>query len=680
MRSSGGATGPARDGFRGKMEKELRGECLMRTKTRPADFRACAAGGAVTAVTAAFLTMQSAVAAVHFRESFDEADPADWSADRGPETVIVKEQGNAFLRVAGRQQLALRFPCGKLRDFVLSVRVRGPGGVHFRDGYKVFFKGDGTMWFRRPGAMLLRWVRERRDLDRFHEIRIVAAGRIVRIYVDDVVELECLDHAPIEAPFALCGSGDFDDIRLEDAVPVEEALMAVPRDAGANFFEENSHERMRIQDPRVPDTALVFGKGEAVRAPVRVLNESDEDVEVNVDAWLDRFDEITVGDRKAQALTLAAGAEQETAFVFGGGLPPGFLRLNLALSRAGRHLRTTPYPVFVGVPAEAEALREPELPVGVFLATIVWKPLHTKAYWHAIASMLRARGLNAVVATGGCHREFPEIFARYGVSTLVRSENRLEHAAVIGLVNSAARPETMLKLQGQFEKPVLTYLKVENVGSGEPDDPLRVWRATQPRVRFLRIHPFRRDGGDWTGKGGGALPLPDALRLVSEGCDSPWWALLQCMGNAEFGGEYRSPSPAELSAQTHLALARGAKGLLYYCLQSDDGATAVLDPVSLKPVDAKLDALGALGAWTGAHAQRLRAFRPGARDLAVEPGTVIAVPGSIGDAACVYVVNTDVTAPVSCRVALSAQAKPGAQPALRLELAPGEGRLLELEQ
>lgn len=624
-----------------------------------------------------------------FLEDFESANPDAWSNAQRPKARLLRSDGNTVLQIEGRQQQTLPIPAPAMRDFDLRVEVRGPGGVHFRDDFKIFFKGNGNVWIRRPGAMLLRWVRQRRDMGKFHTIRVVAIGRIVRIYIDDTMELECLDHGPKAGRFAFCGSGHFDDLRILDTVPLREALMAIPRDAGADFMEEGAHEQLKVEGPRVPDIALAFKKGEPVRVPVRVLNEGDPKVDVLVDAAIDDFSGNVLSEPTQRAVTLSGQSEAIVQTDFGV-IAPGFHRMKLTIRHEGKKLRTVPYPIFVGVPAEPVGLEVPTIPFAVMLKKIVWRPIHTKTYWHAIAATLREHHVTTVIASGGCHREFPEIFERYGVWTMVRSENRLHHRAVTGLVNWNKRPEAMKALQARFDKPVLTYLAAEKIGTGGAEDPLEVWEQTQPAIRMVRIAPFRGQDKDWLAQESDRS-LDEALYTAYTASATPWWAMLQATNTPENAEGGRVPTAAEVRAQTHLALACGAKGLVYHALQSGVEMSAMVDRVSLRPVDGRLHTVGELGALVSKQGRAIAAFEPVAAPVKCHPATVRAVRGRKH----VYLINTDprrrIEGGVVVPMTLPPQVKDlygggaiSTSPAddkatLDITLEPGGGRLLLLE-
>ena len=623
-----------------------------------------------------------------YGEDFETADPTVWSNETRPKAGLVERDGNRMLHIDGRQQQTLAIPAEARRDFDLTVQIRGPGGVHFRDDFKVFFKGNGNVWIRRPGAMLLRWVRQRRDISVFHTMRVVAAGRIVRIYIDETLELEFLDHDPKAGRFAFCGSGDFDNLRIRDELPQSEALMAVPKDAGADFFEERSYERMQLQNPRVPDIALAFERDEAVQVPVRVLNEGSKKADVAVHASLDDFGDEQLARAEGKTVNLAGQSETIVDMDFGV-VPRGFHRMKLSALHEDETLRTIAYPIFVGVPAEPVALRQAAVPFAVMLKKVVWKPIHTKTYWHAIASLLREHHVNTVVS-GGAHREFPEIFQHYGVWTLVRSENRLDHPAVIGMVNWNKRPDRMKELQTAFDKPVLTYLPAEKIGTGGPEDPLEIWRQTTPDIRMVRLAPFRAGDGNWLTHER-ELPLPEALHRTYTAAPTPWWAMLQTTNDPENAEGGRVPSPAEVRAQTHLALACGAKGLVYHALQSGVEMSAMVDRLSLSPVDERLRTVAELGALVARHDQAIAGFEPVAAPVRCRPEAVVMVRAQKH----VYLVNTDVlhqvNGPVelplvlprrvkdvySGDILLTSPTKSGVT--VEIEMPPGDGRCLRLE-
>lgn len=567
-------------------------------------------------------------------EDFSAADPAAWKRTDPPKAEIVTEAGKTFLRVTGREQLALKIPTQDRQDFVLQARVRGPGGVHFRDGYKVFFKTTGDMWIRRPGSMLLDWVRTPRSVQEFHAIRVVAVGKIVRVYVDDALEFEGLDHAPKAAPFFLCGSGDFDLIRVDEAIPPDEAVMATPRDAGANFFDEYQYRQMKMTGPRVQDVALAFKTAEPVRIPIVLLNYG-ENSELGVQANLDDFDGHAFAER-----TLAG----EGTLDFGP-VTHGFHRLQLGVLRGKQLVRTVPYPVFVGVPDPPVAYREPVIPFGVLLQTSVWKPFHTKTYWHGIAALLRAHHMNTVVFIN-CHREFPEIFEQYGIATLERSEVRQDYRSVLGLLALPEDLEKVRALQESNKKPVMAALSVDDLGSGTDKDPLKAWKTLKPGIRVLRLPRVE-------------ATLSAALQRVSTGFDSPWWALIP-VGN----------SAAELRALTHLALAYGAKGVLYASLQGGAEGGGLVNYLSLRPVDDKLAIIAELGQFVSGSGEQLVTLKPGTHVVKCDPKSVLAVPVLVNDKPGAYLVNTNtqetVTVTVDGRKA-------------SVILGPGGGKLVVIE-
>jgi hypothetical protein len=606
--------------------------------------------------------------AADFREDFKSADPALWASAKNPQAAIVPAGDKPLLRLAGREMTTLKIPCESRQDFVLQMRVKGCGGVQFRDGYKIFFKPDGNVWIRRPGSMLLDWVRTPRNIDEFHTIKVVAIGKIVRFYADGLLELEMLDHAPVSGPFYLVGSGDFDWIEINEQVPADEALMAVPKDAGANFCDEEQFRNMKMTGPRVQDSALAFKAGEPVRIPVLLLNQSSEMQKLTARASFDDFTGKALVKSVEMMSSVSGGAQAELVLDFGA-VPNGFHRLQLSLMRENKTVRTVPYPVFVGVPEKPTAFQDPVFPFGVILQTVIWKPIHTKTYWHGIASLLQANHLNTV-ANINCHREFPETFEKYGIATVERTENRLDYPSVIGLLPPTADPKQLSALQQATAKPVLATLSMEDLGRGTDKDPLKIWAALQPRIRVLRLSQFEP-------------ALPEALQRVNTGFDSPWWAMIPV-----------SHRTAELRALTHLALVYGAKGVLYASLQGGADGGGLVNYLSLHPEDDKLAAIGELGRFVSASAAQLLSLRHGTHVLKCDNPEVLAIPVMVADQPAAYLVNVNTQASLSCTLSwegLSKEAflkdvytgetiRPNQSGHLSVKLEAGGGKLLTIHK
>jgi len=638
------------------------------------------------------------VKGVVFVEDFEDANLEGWEFGKRAKGEIETQDGNSFLRVVGRSRTLTRIPATDLADFSVEFSTRG-GGMHFRDGFKVFFKGGGRdLWFRRPGAMLLRWVRKEYDAERFHKVKVVCLGAIVRLYVDGLMEAEVLDHNPTAAPFFLRGGPCFDDISITADIPSDEGLIALPPDAGANFCEEAYYERQRksgrISGARVKDRALVFPAAADVKPDIQVLNESRAKAALELELSLDDFEGTLAAKSLRKAFVLNPRIREVVSFNFGK-TAPGFYRMNIKLSRRGRALRTTSYPLFVVDLAESVKYRKPVIPVGVFLKWIVWKPLHTKTYWHAIADSLRRHNLNTVVATGGCHREFREIFRRYGISSVVRTLNMTDHPAVIALLNTSMDAERMKALQAGTDKPVTGYFPAEHVGTGLASDPLEAWKKAPPRLRMLRIHPFKRGIYDLTKQPEGETPLARALATAQSSFETPWWALLQASSGSDLpGADADDTTPAQIRAQTHLALAYGARGILYYSFQrGDPRTTGMVDHVTLKPLGDKLKTVSELAALIARHAKLLRSLEFGGTEPRCDNPFIEAVPARNDKDRYVYLVNKNTADTVTCKVFWNSTDKPTqvhdvfagtaipaesnqARVSVSLKLAPGEGRLI----
>ncbi|MHC4871292.1 MAG: hypothetical protein ACYTFY_05560 [Planctomycetota bacterium] len=580
-----------------------------------------------------------------YNENFQEADLRDFGFPRGLKGEAVSEGDNIFLKTSGKKNETVALPRGKVEDFDLSIDIRGLGGIHFRNGFKVFFKPNGNMWFRRPGAMLLRWVREKRDIKKFHTVRVVCVGKIVRIYVDQKMELECLDYKSLSQPVFLRGAADFDNITIRNNIPDGEALIALPEDEGSDFWEEHyflkEKSAGRLKGDRVKDSALIFTEGDEIKIPLQFLNEGSKECKLSFSLTVDEFDgleKIMVSNKKSAVPAGGKIIEQVKA----GKLQSGFYRVNISLSSNGKFVRKNYYPLFVRKSEGKIALKEAAFPVGIYLREIVWKPQHTKVYWHGIADYLQSNNFNTVFATGGCHREFPEIFEVYGINSFVRTVNRLNYPSVKGLLNTNVKK--MKDIEAGNTKPVVTVLRAADVGTGNNSDPLFVWKETNPRTRMLLLNPYGKQEND--------INLIRILKSVRESFSSPWWAVLQLNGSKDRGAELRTPSPAEISKETHLALAYGAKGIFYYCLQATADDSALLDAVSLKPVDEKAKAAARMTKLITSNSTLLQKLRPASFKIKSSSESITVSAMSADGIDYVYAVNMSAINNISCRLSV----------------------------
>ena len=84
----------------------------------------------------------------------------------------------------------------------------------------------------------------------------------------------------------------------------------------------------------------------------------------------------------------------------------------------------------------------------------------------------------------------------------------------------------------------------------------------------------------------------------------PVWVKLQAFGTTRAQSVYKVPTPAQLQAMMHLALAYQAKGIMLNCYQTDEpGYSGMVDPVSLRAIDGRLAAAGEVAKLASAHAE-----------------------------------------------------------------------------
>ena len=235
-------------------------------------------------------------------------------------------------------------------------------------------------------------------------------------------------------------------------------------------------------------------------------------------------------------------------------------------------------------------------------------------------------------------------------------------SSVLGLQPLTEKADQLRALQQENPKPVMPVFEIEDVGTGTDRDPLQARGEIQPQVCVLRLSRFEPT-------------LPGKLRRIAVERELPWWAVIPANG-----------SVAELRLLTHLALAHGARGLLYASLQGGVEAGGLVHYLTLRPLDDKLATLGELGRVVSASAEQLRTLRPGTHAVTCKPQTVLAVPVLIHDKPGVYVVNSLVGETVDCALSSAAEtvrdlytgetfAKQSGGD-MMVPLAAGQGRLL----
>ena len=98
----------------------------------------------------------------------------------------------------------------------------------------------------------------------------------------------------------------------------------------------------------------------------------------------------------------------------------------------------------------------------------------------------------------------------------------------------------------------------------------RFWEEAQSSVRMFRTYPIRAaDEGGHHPMIAGTSDVMEASQSATQ--DTPLWLVAQAFGG---DGRWALPTPAELRLQVNLGLARGIRGLSYFCWHSNWDGTA----------------------------------------------------------------------------------------------------------
>jgi hypothetical protein len=199
------------------------------------------------------------------------------------------------------------------------------------------------------------------------------------------------------------------------------------------------------------------------------------------------------------------------------------------------------------------------------------------------------------------------------------------------------------------DKPVVSAIVGESV-TPEGGMPVEIWDAIEPQVRMIRFYPYRYDRYnlvDWWDEpeGFGASPT-DAFRIVEHANGgTPWWYVAQTFGQPAQGAGINYPTAPEVSALLHTALANGARGLLGFSLQPEQGTTfwRAMVTQDLEPESDILEQYGILAQQFQREAALLLRHKPAAFDIDTDCPECLAVgrydPAT--DTEYIYLVNQD---------------------------------------
>lgn len=198
------------------------------------------------------------------------------------------------------------------------------------------------------------------------------------------------------------------------------------------------------------------------------------------------------------------------------------------------------------------------------------------------------------------------------------------------------------------------------------------------QVLMVDIYPLSPNwSGDWSGY------IAQLERGQKNAENRPLWVIMQAFGKPN--NSWMIPNAEQIRAQVWLALAHGAKGVLYFIYQSTTGFQGEwlqgLVDMNLKPMDGRLAEVGHINADITKLAPILLKLKPTELDLPVMNDSIVAKPFTDPSGArYAIVVNKDVKQSVAVKWtgAPPTDMLTGLRTRSLLILKPGEGRLLRL--
>ncbi len=163
--------------------------------------------------------------------------------------------------------------------------------------------------------------------------------------------------------------------------------------------------------------------------------------------------------------------------------------------------------------------------------------------------------------------------------------------------------------------------------------------------------------------------------------ERPLWVILQAFGKK---GSWLTPTPEQIEAQVWMALAAGAKGVIYFIYQSTtdkQGEWLIgLVDMDMKPVDKRYDALKFLNAKLEKIAPIILTLKKANFSLPIFPANIIASRFQTeGGTKYLLLANKNTKEAVSMPWALGGtDVATGSKLGSRLDLRPGQGTLVKL--
>lgn len=647
---------------------------------------------------------QQGVADGGFVEDFEDGNLERWGVDqqeaqrdnRVPTVLeIAKDAGKAALHLKGDFHNRVFLKDKTFKDFSMTVRMRKAGGnyagVVVRDHWRVYLQmkcflslnTDCREW-ESKGELL----KSAETFAGYHDLRVVCAGPLLHAFVDgEPVWRYKIPTAEGRIGFYCHGNGEayYDRLQIEPEVAPQYYLLV---------------------EPETPQRCLVFDPDDDVTLRFRVSNYSRSTQPVTIAAAVKTWSGDLVTGTIRQEIEAAAGEENVAEFDMGR-LARGFYRIDLEASCQGKEVcGVDDLPLAIQQRGTGE-FKAPTIPVAAYYKYYNKRsPVYVNTYAHAAARNLKDHHFNAVVAGPSFTRETVDIFQSYGIATIARGQF-LDHPAVIAtLLGDEPKPDEIDGLKqdyervGQsFDKPITTCMVGEAMGLGGEGDPVRIWEQLSPELRCFRWYGIKKSfyGILHDLKYKGVLPLSSVLRIAEASSDTPYWFVAPSLGKTEHESYFHKPTPAETKGLMHLALARGADGILFWAFQSHGSWPCFVEQQSLEPTDGNYEAAAEVAANIAAHADLIKSLEHGGLDVRCPSPVVDAVPrqSSRDNKLYVYAVNKDAEHSVTTQLRLWAdrwvwtsardvftgedlEVKPDEEGYLSaaVTLGPGEGRLL----
>ena len=509
-----------------------------------------------------------------------------FGAEPTPPKVVVRK-GNKILNLnqESRGWHKAMLVDKRYKDFTFEADVKKPAirqgyvGIVFRHDLRLFFRQRGKLQLTVPGGGgSLGESIKGYPVTKFLRLKVVCVGPIIRAYVGDEVALEI--NAPQydkAGPIGLTShstSASFDNLKLIPRVAPEEATMV---------------------EPWAEDEALVYAPGKDITVQLKAGNFSKVAQDLAYTAELQTWEGQALAEAKGTAQI--KGASETTIPVKLKALEEGYYKLSLSTKCGTRAPLESVYPIAVHERVKVEC-RAPLIPLAPYWKYKItnMKPVVKKTYMHAAANVLRKHGFNAIVSGVGIDTVQVEVLKEYGLSVITRGLKCIEQDSVIaGLIGDEPKADDIENYKKRYDemramtdKPLTTCMIGEALFHA-----LDYWKILEPDLRAFRWYGFKKSYYNLRRrldyKNG--FSFVDTL-VVASYDPTPYWVILPSFGSNNVHGYYRNPLPNEMQAMMHLCLAHDASGLLFFCLQPyNDRNSALVDAVSLKPMDGKLAAI-----------------------------------------------------------------------------------------